>query len=63
MNGKVFRIGHLGNMDELMMCSALCGVEMALIDAGLKITPGVGVGKALEYWQKTSRVIPTREIL
>jgi len=63
VNGKVFRIGHLGNMDELMMCSALSGTEMALIDAGVDITPGVGVGKAIEYWQKTSKVIPTREIL
>jgi aspartate aminotransferase-like enzyme len=24
VNGKVFRIGHLGNMDEPMMCSAIC---------------------------------------
>jgi alanine-glyoxylate transaminase/serine-glyoxylate transaminase/serine-pyruvate transaminase len=34
VNGKVFRIGHLGNMDELMLCSALAGAEMAMIDAG-----------------------------
>ena len=59
----MFRIGHLGNMDELMMCSALCGTEMALIDAGVEIKPGSGVGKAIEYWQQTSKVIPTREIL
>lgn len=34
VNGKVFRIGHLGNMDELMMCSAISGAEMAMRDAG-----------------------------
>lgn len=34
VNGKVFRIGHLGNMDELMMCSAISGAEMAMLDAG-----------------------------
>jgi len=34
-----------GNMDELMMCSALSGAEMAMIDAGIKIKPGSGVGK------------------
>jgi hypothetical protein len=45
VNGKVFRIGHLGNMDELMMCSALSGAEMAMIDAGMKIKPGSGVGR------------------
>lgn len=40
VKGKVFRIGHLGNMDELMLSSALCGAEMALIDAGVPVTPG-----------------------
>lgn len=35
VNGKVFRIGHLGNMDELMMCSAISGAEMAMRDAGV----------------------------
>lgn len=61
VKGKVFRIGHLGNMDELMLSSALCGAEMALLDAGVPITPGSGVARAVEYWQKTARVIPTRE--
>lgn len=63
VNGKVFRIGHLGNMDELMMCSALAGAEMAMIDSGMNITPGSGIGKAIDYWQKTSSVIKTRESL
>jgi alanine-glyoxylate transaminase/serine-glyoxylate transaminase/serine-pyruvate transaminase len=61
VNGKVFRIGHLGNMDELMLCSALSGAEMAMIDAGMKIQPGSGIGRAIEYFQKTAKVIPTRE--
>jgi hypothetical protein len=45
VNGRVFRIGHLGNMDELMMCSAISGAEMAMIDAGMKIAPGSGISK------------------
>lgn len=50
--GKVFRIGHLGNMDEVGMLSAIAGAEMALIDAGFKdFTPGAGVGEAIKYWQ------------
>ncbi|KAI3429691.1 hypothetical protein D9Q98_005776 [Chlorella vulgaris] len=61
VKGKVFRIGHLGNMDELMLASALCGAEMALLDAGVKLTPGSGVARALEYWRSTAKVIPTRE--
>lgn len=60
VNGKVFRIGHLGNMDEVMLLSALAGAEMAMIDAGIKIVPGSGVGKAIEFLQKTSKVIRTR---
>lgn len=61
VKGKVFRIGHLGNMDELMLSSALCGAEMALMDAGVPVTPGSGVSRAIQYWQETARVIPTRE--
>lgn len=57
----MFRIGHLGNMDELMLSSALCGAEMALMDAGVPVTPGSGVSRAIQYWQETARVIPTRE--
>jgi alanine-glyoxylate transaminase/serine-glyoxylate transaminase/serine-pyruvate transaminase len=63
INGKVFRIGHLGNNNELMIVSALAGAEMAMIDCGINITPGSGVGKALEYWQKNTPIIPTRESL
>jgi len=58
---KVFRIGHLGNMDEVMLLGALAGTEMALIDAGVKIVPGSGVGAALSYFQETKALIPTRE--
>ncbi|KAJ9515022.1 pyridoxal phosphate-dependent transferase [Haematococcus lacustris] len=63
INGKVFRIGHLGNMNEVMLLGALCGVEMAMRDAGIDITPGSGVGKAVAYFHQTAKVIPTRESL
>ncbi|KAK9842890.1 hypothetical protein WJX74_003974 [Apatococcus lobatus] len=58
--GKVFRIGHLGNNDEIMIASAICGAEMSMLDAGMKIQPGSGIGAALKYWQETSSIIPTR---
>lgn len=48
-------------MNELMLAGALAGTEMVLIEAGVKLTPGQGVGKALKYWQETSKVIKTRE--
>ena len=44
--GKVFRIGHLGDLNELMLLGAIAGVEMAMLDNGLKIQAGSGVGAA-----------------
>ena len=49
--GKVFRIGHLGDMNALTLAGALAGVEMALVDAGFDITLGSGVGAALAEWR------------
>lgn len=49
--GKVFRIGHLGDMNALTLAGALAGVEMALLDAGVPITLGAGVGAALAQWR------------
>ena len=49
--GKVFRIGHLGDMNALTLAGALAGVEMALADAGVPLTLGSGVGAALSHWR------------
>ena len=38
--GKVFRIGHLGSLNELMILTALAGCEMAMRDAGIPVAPG-----------------------
>jgi alanine-glyoxylate transaminase/serine-glyoxylate transaminase/serine-pyruvate transaminase len=46
--GKVFRIGHLGSMNELMLAGALCGVEMGLELAGVPHRKG-GVAEAMAY--------------
>ena len=35
--GKVFRIGHLGDLNELMVLGALAGAEMSMLDNGVKI--------------------------
>ena len=48
LKGKVFRIGHLGDFNELMLAGTLCGVEMGLAAAGVPFQPG-GVQAALEY--------------
>lgn len=49
--GKLFRIGHLGDMNEVHLMSGIAGAEMAMLDCGIKVQPGSGVGAASEYWR------------
>lgn len=53
--GRVFRIGHLGWMNELMALQAIAGAEMAMRDSGVKIAPGSGVGAAQEVYRAHKR--------
>jgi alanine-glyoxylate transaminase/serine-glyoxylate transaminase/serine-pyruvate transaminase len=46
--GKVFRIGHLGDFNDLMLCGTLCGVEMGLAKFGVPVR-GSGVVAAMAY--------------
>jgi alanine-glyoxylate transaminase/serine-glyoxylate transaminase/serine-pyruvate transaminase len=46
--GRVFRIGHLGSFNDLMLCGTLCGVEMGLEKCGVPIRRA-GVAAALEF--------------
>ena len=62
MAGKLFRIGHLGDMNELMLMGAIAGSEMAMRDVGIKVTPGSGVAAAGEYWRSTAAPLPRREL-
>ena len=41
LKGRIFRIGHLGDFNDLMLAGTLCGVEMGLRLAGVPIEPGV----------------------
>jgi alanine-glyoxylate transaminase/serine-glyoxylate transaminase/serine-pyruvate transaminase len=45
-NGRAFRIGHVGDFNDLMLAGTLCGVEMSLALAGVPISEG-GVTAAL----------------
>jgi alanine-glyoxylate transaminase/serine-glyoxylate transaminase/serine-pyruvate transaminase len=49
--GKLFRIGHLGDSNELMLMAALAGAEMAMLDCGVRIDAGSGVAAAAEFWR------------
>jgi alanine-glyoxylate transaminase/serine-glyoxylate transaminase/serine-pyruvate transaminase len=46
LKGRVFRIGHLGDFNDLMLAGTLCGVEMGLALSGVPIA-GDGVAAAL----------------
>ena len=52
--GKVFRIGHLGDLNEGMCLTALSIAEMALVEAGAKIDFGSGVGAAQGWYAETA---------
>jgi alanine-glyoxylate transaminase / serine-glyoxylate transaminase / serine-pyruvate transaminase len=49
--GKVFRIGHLGDLNEVMCLAALASAEMSLADAGAKVELGAGVAAAQDYYR------------
>ena len=49
--GKVFRIGHLGSLTDVMMLSGLATAEMAMKDLGYPITLGSGVAAAQDYYR------------
>ncbi|MCA1820692.1 MAG: aminotransferase class V-fold PLP-dependent enzyme [Pseudonocardia sp.] len=49
--GKVFRIGHLGDLNEVMCLAAVASAEMSLADAGAKVELGTGVAAAQDYYR------------
>ena len=59
--GKLFRIGHLGDLNALMVLTAVTGAEMAMRDAGIEIEPGSGVAAASEYLRRTAAPVAIGE--
>ena len=53
VSGKVFRIGHLGDFNDLSLLGTLAGVEMALGMAGVPHQKG-GVAAAMEHLASTA---------
>ena len=62
MGGKLFRIGHMGDLNELMLLGAIAGAEMAMRDVGMSIVPGSGVGAAEEHWRSTAAPLEKRNL-
>jgi len=53
--GKAFRIGHLGDMNEMMILTPIAGAEMAMKDLGIPVKLGSGVAAAQEYLCSTKK--------
>jgi len=57
LQGKVFRIGHLGALNDLMVAGTLCGVQMGLALAGIPHRDGISA--ALEVLTRAQSVAAT----
>ena len=52
MAGKLFRIGHLGAMTDVMALSGIAAAEMTMVDLGYDIDLGSGVAAAQRVYQR-----------
>lgn len=55
VSGKLFRIGHLGAMSDVMALTGIATTEMCMADLGLDITLGRGVAAAQEFYRADTR--------
>ena len=53
LKGRAFRIGHLGDFNDLMLMGTLCGVEMGFAEAGVEFRRG-GVQAAMSALAETA---------
>jgi alanine-glyoxylate transaminase/serine-glyoxylate transaminase/serine-pyruvate transaminase len=60
VKGKMFRIGHLGDCNDLTLMAALSGCEMGLKLAGVKLA-GSGVLAAMDYFASHAAVVLQRK--
>ena len=52
VKGRIFRIGHLGHFNDLMLAGTLSGIELGLSLAGIPFSKG-GAAAALDYLEET----------
>ena len=60
LKGKMFRIGHLGDSNDLTLIAALAACEMGLKLAGVKLA-GSGVQAAMDFFASHAAVVPQRK--
>jgi alanine-glyoxylate transaminase/serine-glyoxylate transaminase/serine-pyruvate transaminase len=56
--GKVFRIGHLGSLTDVMALSGLACAEMVMADLGYPVKLGSGVAAAQDYYRNSAAAEP-----
>lgn len=54
VKGKIFRIGHLGSLNELDLLGGLAGVELTLKSFGVNLRLGAGLAAAQQYLLETA---------
>jgi alanine-glyoxylate transaminase/serine-glyoxylate transaminase/serine-pyruvate transaminase len=54
VKGRVFRIGHLGSLNELELLGGLAGLEMTLRSFGIPVPLGAGLAAAEQYLLETA---------
>ncbi len=54
--GRVFRIGHLGSLTDVMALGGLACAEMVMADMGMPIKLGSGVAAAADYYRSNGSV-------
>jgi alanine-glyoxylate transaminase/serine-glyoxylate transaminase/serine-pyruvate transaminase len=62
LQGKVFRIGHLGDFNEGMALTALSIAEMSLVRAGAQIQLGAGVAAAQRHFTGAAMANPVLRV-
>ncbi len=55
--GKVFRIGHLGMLTDVMVLAGLATAEMCMADLGWPIRLGSGVAAAQAFYRGTAQLV------
>lgn len=55
--GKVFRIGHLGMLTDVMALSGIATAEMVMVDLGLDVQLGSGVAAAQEVYRQSASAV------
>jgi serine---pyruvate transaminase len=56
LQGKIFRLGHIGWFDVFDIVTMLAAVEIVLADLGAEIERGIAVSAALEAFEHTAVV-------